>query len=164
MKWVSVNNSSAGQHYELWNAEKKLVSLLISNQTKISRIECATDKRLFFIEKKGFLHNKTVINNEYGIRLGELTSENREANDGFIELDGKKYCYAISDHTDAELVIFDESKTNALVTCSLSSVFDEVAAVSKKSRSLHDTKYPCLLMALCWYLLKSKSVDSAIFA
>jgi hypothetical protein len=162
MKWVSVNNSSSSQHYELWDGEKKVVSLSISNQTKISRIECATDKRLFFIEKKGFLHSKTVINNEYGIRLGELIGENWEANEGMIELDGRKYWYTISDHDEAELVIYNESKSKALATCSLSSVCYEVAAVANKSKSLHDTKYPSLLMGLCWYLLKSKSVSLEI--
>ena len=48
MKWVGVNNNSSSHFYELWNAEKKLVSLSISNRTKISRVECASDKRLLF--------------------------------------------------------------------------------------------------------------------
>ena len=154
MKWVSVNNSSASHSYQLWDEEKKLVSLAISNQTKICRIECASDKRLFFIEKKGFLQSKTVIKNEYGIHLGELTGENREANEGMIVLDGKKYTYSFGAGSDDELVIYDERKTRPLVSCSLSSVHDGIPAVVKRSKSLHDTKYPYLLMALCWYLLK----------
>ena len=154
MKWVNVSNGYSGNYYELWNNDKKLVSLLLSSRTKIARIECATDKRLFFIEKKGFLQNKTVIKNEYGIQMGELIGENWEANEGLIELDGKKYAYSFSNDAEAELIIYNETKTDPLVSCSLSSISDEVAAVVKKSKSLHDTKYPCLLMALCWYLLK----------
>ena len=151
MKWVSLNNSS----YELWDNEKKLVSLSISSRTKIARIECAAEKRLFFIEKRGFLQSKTVIKNEYGIKLGELYGESWEANEGIIELDGKKYFYEFTHTSEPELIIYnDESKSKPLVSCSLSSVSEEAAAIVKKSKSLHDTKYPSLLMGLCWYLLK----------
>ncbi len=154
MKWVSVNNNSSSHFYELWDTEKKLVSLSVSNRTKISRIECASDKRLFFIEKRGLLQSKTVIKNEYGILMGELIGENWEANEGMIVLDGKKYAYSLGTDSAHELVIYDEAKTRPLVSCSLSSVYDEAPAIVRRSKSLHDTKYPCLLMALCWYLLK----------
>ena len=164
MKWVSVNNNSSVQNYELWDAEKKLVSLSISKSTKITRVESASDKRLFFIEKKGFLHSKTVINNEYGVRLGELTSENWDANEGVITLEGITYSYAFSDDSEAELILYDETKTKPLVHCSLSSFKDDASAVVKKSKSLHDTKYPSLLMALCWYLLKAAGAEAKSMA
>ena len=154
MKWVNVSNGYSGDHYELWKNDKKLVSLYISNHTKTTRIECADDKRLFFIEKKGFLNSRTVIKNEYGILVGEVLGETREAEKGIIELDGKRYEYSFTENTNGELVIFEENTNNPLVSCNLSSDHDEVAAVAKKSKSLHDTKYPSLLMALCWYLLK----------
>ena len=154
MKWVSVNNNSSSHFYELWDREKKLVSLSISNRTKISRIECASDKRLFFIEKRGFLQTTTVIKNEYGILLGELIGENWEANEGLIALDGKRYAYSLGTDSAHELVIYDEAKTRPLVSCSLQSVYDEAPAILRRSKSLHDTKYTSLLMALCWYLLK----------
>ena len=154
MKWINVSNNSSNLSYELWNDEIKLVSLSISNRTKISRIECATDKRLFFIEKTGFLHSKTIIKNEYGIRLGELIGENRDAHEGMIELEGKKYAYSFNNITEAGLVIYDESKKKPLVSCHLSSPVDQATAVVKRSRSLHDTAYPSLLLAICWYLLK----------
>ena len=79
MQWVNVSNGYSGNHYELWKDNNKLVSLSISNRTKITRIECEADKRLFFIEKKGFLNSRTVIKNEYGILVGEVLGETREA-------------------------------------------------------------------------------------
>ena len=161
MKWISVNNSTSNQHYELWDAEIKLVSLSISNHTKISRIEYATDKRLFFIEKTGFLNSKTIIKNEYGIRLGELTGEDREANEGMIELEGKKYAYTFNKNSEIGLILYNEEKNYPLISCSLSTIYDEVPAILKKARTLHDTKYPSLLMALCWYLLNSSSATVA---
>lgn len=162
MKWVNVNNSFSGSHYELWNNDKKLVSLSISTSTKISRIECAAEKRLFFIEKKGFLQSRTVIKNEYGILVGELHGENWEADKGSIELGGKKYNYSLTNEEEPGMVIFEEAAQNPLVKCSLSPVNDEVAAVVKRSKSLHDTKYPSLLMALCWYLWKAKEAEAVI--
>ena len=162
MKWVNVSNNSSGFHYELWREDKKLVSLSISNCTKISRIECASDKRLFFIEKKGFLQNRTVIKNEYGILMGELHGETWEADKGVIELDGKKYAYSLYTEEEPGLVIYEELTKKPLVKCNLAAANDEAAAVMKKSRSLHDTKYPSLLMALCWYLLKLSEAEAGI--
>ena len=159
MKWVSVNNSSTSHHYELWDTEKKLIGLSISNRTRITRIESASDKRLFFIEKKGFLQSRTVIKNEYGIHMGELHSETRETDKGIIELDGRKYTYALSDHANEELIIYDENTGKPLVSCSLSPDYDDVSAIVKRSKSLHDTDYPSLLMALCWYLLKGAAAE-----
>ena len=152
MKWVNVNDGNQGEHYELWDNERKVVSLSLSNHTKIARVESASDKRLFFIEKKGFLHAKTVIRNEYGIKLGELNSENWD--EGVIDLDGKKYTYAFPHNADEKLVIYDDARLSPIVSCSLSALFTNVPAMMERSRSLHDTRYPSLLMALCWYLLK----------
>ena len=162
MKWVNVNNNSSGNHYELWKEDQKLVSLSISNCTKITRIECAADKRLFFIEKKGFLQSHTVIKNEYGILMGELHGETWEADKGIIELDGKKYAYSLTTDEEPGLVIYEDLTKKPLVKCTLAAANDEAAAVMKKSRSLHDTKYPILLMALCWYLLKLSETEAGI--
>jgi hypothetical protein len=152
MKWVSVNNGNSGDHYELWDNDNKLVDLSLSSHTKIARIVSSSDKRLFFIEKRGFLHAKTVIKNEYGIKLGELNSESWD--EGMIDLDGTKYSFAFPHNEDDKLVIYNETKTQPLVSCSLSGLFTHIPAVLERSRSLHDTKYPSILMALCWYLLK----------
>lgn len=156
MQWVNVNNSSAGHYYELWDGENKLVSLSISTCTKITRIQIASDKRLFFIEKKGFLQNRTVIKNEYGIPMGEMQGATWEADKGSIELDGKKYAYTFNDtNEEPSLVIYEELSNKPLVSTRFSAEQDEVVALVKRSMSLHDTKYPSMLMALCWYLLKT---------
>lgn len=164
MKWVMVSNSSSGKHFELWKEGTKLVSLTISTCTKISRIECATEKRLFFIEKKGFLQNRTVIKNEYGILMGELHGETWEADRGFIELDGRKYAYSLDTGEEPGLVIYEELSMKPLVHCQLAATHEDAAAIVKKSKSLHDTRYPNLLMALCWYLLKLSPAEVEIVA
>ena len=157
MKWISVNKENANNAYELWYNDKKLVALSFSPLTKIARIESASDKRLFFVEKKGFLQNKTVIRNEYGIKLGELSGENNEAAEGMIEMDGKKYGYTFNQVNGAAVTLYEqtaEEERKPFLRCNFSGVIDSAAAIVKKSISLHDTKIPYLLMALCWYLLK----------
>jgi len=128
----------------LMEGEKKLVSLSISNKTKISRIECDTDKRLFFMERTGFLQNRTVIKNEYGIRMGELTGETRESAKGIIELDGRRYNYVFNNSREGELVVYNENALQPMVSCGLPST--------------NDTKNACLLMGLCWFASHSQPI------
>jgi hypothetical protein len=157
MKWISVNKENARNAYELWCNDKKLVALSFSPLTKIARIESASDKRLFFLEKRGFLQNKTIIRNEYGIKLGELSGEKNDGAEGMIEMDGKKYGYAFSQANDTAVTLFEqtiEEERKPFLRCNFSGVIDGATAIMKKSISFHDTKIPYLLMALCWYLLK----------
>ena len=160
MKFISVNkNSSAGNAFELWYNDKKLISLSLGKETKTARIESGTDRRLFFIEKRGFLHNKTIIKNEYGIKVGELSSEQQNANEGVIEWDGKKYGYTFGQNNGTALTLSNELENTPFISCNLSAIIDTAASLVKKSISLHDTKYPYILTALCWYLLKFDSAE-----
>ncbi len=164
MKWISVNKEKENNAFELWYNDKKLISLSVSPRTRIARIESGSDKRLFFFEKKGFLQSKTVIRNEYGIKLGELNGENKEAAEGIIQMDGKSYGYTFNSSNDAAVVLYEQTteERKPFLRCSLSGVIDGAASLVKKSISLHDTKYPYLLMALCWYLLKPS--DPEVFS
>lgn len=156
MKWVNVNNSISGDHYELWNKELKLLDLHISSRTRIARVESATDKRLFFVEKRGFLHAKTVIRNEYGIKLGELFTE---SNESFIQLDGFRYVYRFPQSANDPLIIYNESRTIPVLSCDLSQVFQKIPGILERPASFHDSSYPALLMALCWNLQKTTVGD-----
>lgn len=155
MKWISVNKEKQKNNaYELWYNDKKILSLSFSNITKIARIETDSDKRVFFVEKKGFLQNKTVIRNEYGIKLGQLSSEKNAADEGSIEMDGNKYGYSLNGDNEAAITVFgnDTTVSRPFLYCNLPAVIDNATALVKRSISFHDTKVPFLLMALCWYL------------
>lgn len=142
MKWVSVSNGSTGQLFELMEGEKKLARLSISNKTKISRIECDNEKRMFFMERTGFLQSRTIIKNEYGIRMGELTGETRESAKGIIELDGKRFNYIFNKEHGNELHVFNENTLHPSLSCGLPST--------------NDTKNAILLMGLCWFASHSQ--------
>jgi len=159
MKFISVNkNNSSGNAFELWYNDKKLMGLSLSKQTRTARIDSGDDKRAFFIEKKRFQQNKTVIKNEYGVKMGELNTEQPDANTGTIELDGKKYGYSLNENNSVALTLSNEAE-KPFLSCNLSAVIDTATSLVKKSISLHDTKYPYILTALCWYLLKFDHLD-----
>ena len=147
MKWVSVNTEFSGEGYELWSGDKKLAGISYSNRTHIARVMSNLGKRLFFFEKKGFLAPRTIITNEYGIKMGMVEEDRLRSNKGHLELDGKKYYYVFNENNSGDLKVYDEEMKHNLLTCS----FNTITKGFAKTRSLLDTKFPSLLLVLCWY-------------
>ena len=58
--------------YHLVNDDDKVLSLMVNRASNTARVEYEGKKRVFQIRKEGFLRIKTVIRNEYGIKIGEL--------------------------------------------------------------------------------------------
>ena len=102
MKWEIASSSPTQEIYELWQDEKKLLTLDFHPTTNSTRIKYAGEKRVFLIRKEGFLKNKTVLCNEYGIRLGYLVNDNKET---YVELNNEKFFYMIQDTPKPELII-----------------------------------------------------------
>ena len=153
MKWVSVNTAFSGEGYELWSGDKKLADVSYSNRTHIARVMSNIGKRLFFFEKKGFLAPKTIITNEYGIKMGMVEEDRSGSNKGHLELDGKKYSYVFNKNNSGDLKVYDEETKLDLLTCS----FNTITNGFTKTRSLPDTKFPSLLLVLCWYAFQPHS-------
>ena len=65
MKWISVNNGTSPENFELWGNDKKLADISFSKHTRFARIVSNLGKRIFSFEKKGFLSSKEIIKNEY---------------------------------------------------------------------------------------------------
>jgi hypothetical protein len=147
MEWVKAKENSSGEGYELWAEDKKLAGISFSPLGPIARLVSNIGKRLFFFEKKGFLTPKAVIKNEYGISMGKVEEDKRGAKKGSLEMDGKKYYYVLNEHNPGELKIYDQEMKQSLLTCS----FNAVMSGFNKTRSLLDTKFPSLLLVLCWY-------------
>ncbi len=153
MKWVSVNNSTSSENFELWEADKKLAVISFSNTTRIARIVSNLGKRLFFFEKRGLLTPKAVFKNEYGIKMGKLELDKPGAQNGHLEIEEKKYRYIFNENNSGELKVYDETMTNNLITCT----FPSPSGGTNKSRSFLDTKLPSLLLVLCWYSFQPKT-------
>jgi hypothetical protein len=112
-------------------------------------MKCNKQKRIFFIRKEGFLRNKTVLLNEYGIRIGELGHENNES---FIAINEEKFFYTTNDNPEEELIFYTDSKEKQIVTCNITVKNGNPDVKFEKNKKLSETSHPGLLMALCWYM------------
>lgn len=159
MKWVSVNSASNQETYHLFKNDKKILTVILNPFSNSARVECEEQKRIFFIRKEGFLRNKTVLLNEYGVRIGELGHENNEQ---FINLNDEKFYYNTSNNAGNELVLYKDKKENPIVSCNL--LIDEGSSTIqfKKDKKLSDTSHPGLLMALCWYMFLPATKEQTI--
>jgi hypothetical protein len=146
MKWELIAATKEHEVYHLMNDNKKLLSLELNSFSQAARIHCEDEKRVFVIRKEGFLRNRTVIRNEYGVKIGELGQENK---DRFISVDNEKFYYTYRNNPLAELMIKDH-KRETIVTCALKT------AEGKARMHMEDNKEEvanaALLMAVCWYL------------
>ena len=141
MKWLSISNNHRQGIYELWNNEERLLTLSWHPAEGTLRIATEDEKRVFLIRKEGFLRSRTVLRNEYGIKIGQLINENNQENLGTIELDHEKLNYSIQKDILQVLTIYRQ--TEPLAIC-------ELPSVSKKN--FHALYHDLLILALCWYI------------
>jgi hypothetical protein len=150
MKWVQVSTNTPSETFELWNDTAKVAGVSFSNTSRIVRMVSAAGKRLFFYEKKGWFSPKAIIKNEYGITLGKLQTPAENTARGFIELNGKKYHYNINPHDNTKLDLYDAELNKNIASCSFKSVLTKGY---NKTSSLMNSRFPQLLLLLCWYSL-----------
>lgn len=96
MKWSAGTTSETQEIYELWKEDQKLLALHFHPHTHSARIEFGGKKRVFMIRREGFLKNRIVLRNEYGMRLGQLHYEKSNLLTGSLELDGEIFTYTIT--------------------------------------------------------------------
>lgn len=147
MKWVSVNNGTTNESFELWGEDKKLANISFSNHTRFARIVSVLGKRIFSFEKRGFLASREIIRNEYGIKMGEVEETKPGAGKGYVESNGEKFFFIYNENNMGELMLYDEFMQKSLLTCS----FNTLANPFTKPKSLLNTKFASLLLVLCWY-------------
>ena len=144
MNWETVTSGIGQKVYALWDNGRKLLTLAF-HSTNFVRIECADEKRTFMIRYEGFLKNKLVMRNEYGIRIGQVISEN---NENFISLNDERLFYTITNEKEPRAIIYKESKEKPLAICALNLDNDKSILPSANPSATHQS----LLLALCWYL------------
>jgi hypothetical protein len=143
MKWLCTSKKSGQEIYELRNSEQKLLTLTFQPGSNSLRITTDGEKRVFLIGREGFLRSRTVLRNEYGVRIGHLNYDSSQDNNGIIEFDNKRFNFSIRKN-QTELVI---SKNEEIMTSC------ELPAISKKDFSAGNLDI--LILALCWYLFTS---------
>jgi hypothetical protein len=159
MKWESATSASNHEVYHLYKDDKKILTLVINPFSNSARVECEKQKRVFLIRKEGFRRNKTVLRNEYGIKIGELGQDNKE---NFIDVNDERFYYTIQNNPLAELVLYKESKDKPFVTCGLGIKDGDPAVNFTKDKKLSDSTHPGLLMALCWYMFLPVAKENTV--
>ena len=158
MRWESLNSTAGHQEYALWNDDQKVLTLTFHPATNSARIESATERRVFLIRNEGFLKTKTVMRSEYGIKIGQLVSGNKE---NVVELDNERFFYLIQTAPKKQVIIYKESKENPFAVCNL----DIDSAHFSKNRRLPASLESSLLLSLCWQLftpIKEEALDYAV--
>jgi hypothetical protein len=153
MNWETVSSGIGNKVYALWSNGKKLLTLAINSSSNFAKIEYGNEKRAFMIRYEGFLKNKMVMRNEYGIRIGQITNENKEH---LIAFNDEKLHYSITNDKEPKVIIYKESPDRPLAVCSLKLDNDKSIIPSVKPTATHQS----LLLALCWYLFLPVAMEN----
>ncbi len=148
MRWETVTSSIGHTVYTLWNNGRKLTTLVFNATSNAARIEYANEKRVVLIRDEGFLKNKTVLRNEYGIRIGHTGSEH---NENYIVLNDERYFYSVDHDKKPALRIYKDSKDQPLAVCELNIHEGLLSRAGSKISIAQKTLYS-LLIGLCWHL------------
>lgn len=159
MRWESTSGTNNNEVYKLYKDTKKLLTLTLNPFSSSARVECESEKRIFLIRKEGFRKNRTVLRTEYGFKIGELGTENKEH---FITVNEERFYYVIQNNPVAELILYKESKENPFVVCSLSTENGDPSVRFSKDTTLNDAPHPGLLMALCWYMFLPVTKENVV--
>src|SRR5258705_12790197 len=152
MNWETVTSGIGHKVYALWNNGRKLLTLAFNSSSNFVKIESEGEKRAFSIRHEGFLKNRMVMRNEYGVRMGQVSVENKE---NIIAFNDEKLFYTITNDEEPKLILYKESVDNPLAVCALKLDNDKGVLPSVKQAATHQS----LLLALCWYLYRPVTAE-----
>jgi hypothetical protein len=140
MKWLSITTRVQEKIYELWNSKEKLLALAYHPASGTLRVSADNEKRVFLIGREGFLRRRTVLRNEYGIRVGQLTYDNNQDNQGLIDIDEENFTYILQSDSTPKASIYRNTEILAAA---------ELPAISE---DINSDNYDLLMLILCWYI------------
>lgn len=108
MKWAITHSTDQLRYWKI-QQDEFTAELKYNNQAKSFRLT-ADDKRLFFIEKTGFLQSKFLLKTEYSVITGEVYPD-KNWHTGIIIFDHKKFNYALKEN----LLALSSRKANFLL-------------------------------------------------
>lgn len=109
MRW-SLTHSTNQLHFWKMEEDECNAEIKYNEQVKSFRLT-AGDKRLFFIERAGFLQNKYILRTEYSIVAGEVYPE-KNWRSGIAIMEDKKSQYLLKDN----LLALSSKKENFSLT------------------------------------------------
>ena len=94
MRWILTHTTNELRYWKMDQGEQP-AELKYNSKAQSFRLT-AVDKRLFFIERTGFLQSKYLIRTEYSQLAGEM-QPGKDIDAGIILVDGKKFRYSLND-------------------------------------------------------------------
>ncbi|MFL5748659.1 MAG: hypothetical protein ACJ751_28565 [Niastella sp.] len=159
MKWVYVNQPSVYiRKYQLTEGDNTKLEIKYNLEQQSVRISSEENHRLFFIDKTGLWHNKTILKNEYGVEIGKLAIDKVHGT-GFIEIEGKKYYYMLQNNS--QLVVFEHTVSMPLAVCDMTAAPSFASLLANK---YSNEEYACFLLGICWYLFPLTAAEQLEFA
>lgn len=125
MQRITIQPSKRESSLDLLSNGERMLTLTFNPLLKTVRIEfedhdLAYNKRMFMLERDGFLRNRVSLKNEYGVTIGFMEQERWQSHEeGFIEFDEERLNYVI-DKKSRELIIFRDTREEPTLTCTLS--------------------------------------------
>lgn len=150
MNWKDGPSKQGFNVYELWQDDKKMMTLELNELSHTAKVVCLNSRRIFKIEKEGFLRNKTILKNEYGIKIGDLSNENWLMHEGIIHLNDEKLYYTTNSKELQKMIIYKKTPKLPLIECCVTTNNESENYNFQKHNEAE--KYPALLMALSWFL------------
>jgi hypothetical protein len=147
MNWETVTSGIGFKAYTLWSNGRKLLTMGFQPSSNFVKIESEGEKRAFTIRYEGFLKNKMVMRNEYGVRIGQVSTENKE---NLIAFNDEKLHYLITNDKEPQVIIYKDSPDKPLASCALKLDNEKGILSSVKPSATHQS----LLLALCWYIFQ----------
>jgi hypothetical protein len=161
MKWVLANQSSTAiKKYQLIEGDTTKLELKYNLSQQSVRISSEESHRLFFIDKTGLWHNKTILKNEYGVEIGRLSFDKLHQT-GIIEVEGKKFHFTIQQKPQPQLVLFEHTISLPLAVCDLSQA---PSFTSLKASQYSSEESASFLLGLCWYLFPLTTAEKLEYA
>ncbi len=151
MQWKKIG-AGVRHTYQLTEGNHTLATISINHGSSVLRTMCQSIQRVFFIHKEGFWKNRTVLKNEYGQKMGNLYYEKVPTDKGIVEIDNRRFQYAFSNSSLAEITVYNEGEQAPLLACSLAPEEGQTMIEPAKQQHFANADLQYLLFALTWYL------------
>jgi len=152
MNIVSVKQLPGQQDYLLKEDDKTVLKLQYKKDLHTARVETEKERRVLIIDDEGLLKTKSVLKNEYGIRIGSLNYDNFSDTHGSVDIENIKYRFIVKNSETPELNIYKGSRRNLIYNCQL--VFDDISSTIKGSQTAS------LIIAVSWYLFLKEEIKA----
>ncbi len=149
MKWELSGKTDL---YKFWilQDEQPLAKLKYGTDTQSLRLTYSR-QRLFFLEPGGLFQNKILIENEYGLTIGEHHISHKNFQSGSLYVLQVKYNY----RTENDILIITDKKNQILAESTMPSL-----------NELDENEFTALLFGLTWLYVEdpqfSGKVQSAV--